>query len=435
MHLQFTVRPNKALGGDIRIPGDKSISHRSIMLASIAAGTTTVDGFLFGADNLATMGAMQALGVKISTNKLENTVTIEGVGKNGLKQAKMPLDMGNSGTAMRLLMGLLAGQEFDTTLVGDESLSVRPMARVATPLAQMGAKINLSEQGSAPITICGGQNLTGIDYLLPMPSAQVKSAILLAGLYATGETRVTQPEVSRDHTERMVQTFSYPVNTTGNKITLSGGGDLTATNIRIPADISSAAFFMVAATISPDSRVVLREVGINPTRIGIINILQSMGANIRLHNSTKFGEEPVADIEITSAELSGVDIDHDLVALAIDEMPIVMIAAANAKGITRIRGARELRVKETDRIMAMAMGLKQLGINCQIYDDGIDIEGGVLTGGHVESYSDHRIAMAFAIAGCAAKRAVTISDCKNVETSFPNFVELAKTLGMNIDSK
>lgn len=431
MHT-FQVQACGALRGEILVPGDKSISHRSMMLSAIANGSSEIEGFLFGADNLATLAAMQHLGIVVHKDEAKGRVTVHGKGLFGLQPSHCTLDMENSGTAMRLLTGLLAGQSFDTTLVGDASLSKRPMARVVDPLKKMGAVITLTEHGTAPVQIHGGHPLQGIQYDLPMASAQVKSALLLAGIYAQGDTVLTEPGITRDHTERMLRAFGYPVQSEGACIRLSGGHALRATAIQVPSDISSAAFFIVAASIVPGSEIVLRNVGINPTRMGIINLLKMMGANLQLFNHQMFGDEPVADIAVKTAKLHGITIPEDQVPLAIDEMPVLMIAAAAARGVTHLSGAEELRIKETDRILAMAEGLKTLGIACAPTADGIIIQGGQLGGGEIDSFSDHRIAMAFAIAGCIAKDAVTINDCQNVQTSLPNFVELSRSLGMNI---
>jgi 3-phosphoshikimate 1-carboxyvinyltransferase len=433
--FEFQVSPTNPLKGEISVPGDKSISHRSIMLASIANGVSEITGFLWGEDNLATLKAFQQMGVNIEVDKQSDKIRLHGVGLQGLKKASEPLDLGNSGTAMRLLTGLLAGQAFNSALIGDESLSQRPMIRVVKPLREMGADIQLSADGTAPIHILGSQKLKGIEYTLPVASAQVKSAILLAGLYAKGETTVIESGVTRDHTERLLQAFQYPIKTNVNRFSVSGPHELTATSFSIPGDISSAAFFLVAASITPGSHILLKNVGVNSTRIGIINVLKMMGAELQLHNQRESANETVADIEVRSAKLHGIDIPEDQVPLAIDEMPVLMIAAACATGITRLRAAGELRVKETDRITAMAVGLKTLGIVCEPKPDGIIIEGGKFQWGTVNSFGDHRIAMAFAVAGCVAMGDVSIQDCENVKTSFPNFVACAKALGFQIEEK
>lgn len=417
--------------GRFRVPGDKSISHRSIMLGALAEGLTEISGFLEGEDALATLKAFRAMGVNI-TNPVDGRVVIEGVGIHGLKAPEAPLDLGNSGTSMRLLSGLLAGQSFDVTLTGDASLTKRPMDRVTQPLALMGADID-SDNGKPPLTTHGQQSLKGIDYLMPMASAQVKSCVLLAGLYAAGKTSVTEPAPTRDHTERMLSGMGYDVERTGETVSLYGGGSLKGTRIDIPADISSATFFMVAASIAPGSDVTLEHVGINPTRVGVINILRQMGADITLLNQRETGGEPVADIQVKHATLRGIEIPESQVPLAIDEFPAIFIAAACAEGTTVLTGAEELRVKESDRIQVMAEGLIALGIDARPTADGIVIEGGVIGSGEVDSHGDHRIAMSFTIAALQAGGTVVVNDCENVATSFPGFVALAREAGMEIE--
>ncbi len=432
--INFMVEPGGNMQGKIRVPGDKSISHRSIMLGSLANGITHVKGFLEAEDALATLQAFRDMGVTIKGPD-NGELTIQGVGLHGLKAPEKPLYLGNSGTSMRLLSGLLAGQSFDSTLTGDESLSKRPMKRVTQPLAEMGAKIATTEQGTAPLHIKGGQSLHGIDYLMPMASAQVKSCVLLAGLYAEGETSVTEPAPTRDHTERMLTGFGYSVTREGNKVTINSGGSLDACDIDVPSDISSAAFFLVGASIAENSEVLLKHVGINPTRTGIIDILKLMGADIEISNQTTVGGEPVADIRVRSSQLKGINIPSDLVPLAIDEFPVLFVAAACAEGQTVLTDAEELRVKECDRIQVMADGLQILGVDARPTKDGMIIQGGKIGGGEVISHGDHRIAMAFAIAGLCADAPITIQDCANVNTSFPPFVQLAASLGLNIESK
>jgi 3-phosphoshikimate 1-carboxyvinyltransferase len=431
--IDYIVSPGGDARGDIRVPGDKSMSHRSIMLGSLADGMTEVTGFLEGEDSLATLQAFRDMGVEIEGPN-EGRVVIHGVGIRGLKAPSKPLDLGNSGTSIRLLSGLLAGQSFDVELRGDASLSGRPMGRVATPLRQMGAVIETDADGTPPLRIKGGQTLKAIDYNMPMASAQVKSCVLLAGLYAEGETSTVEPAPTRDHTERMLRGFGYQVNSEGDKASLCGGGQLTATRIDVPADISSAAFFMVAAAIVPNSDISLRHVGINPTRIGVINILRQMGANIELSNHAEVGGEPVADIRVQYAPLKGINIPEDQVPLAIDEFPVLFIAAACAEGTTILTGAEELRVKESDRIQSMADGLVTLGIDAVATPDGIRIQGGQLGSGEVHSFDDHRIAMAFSIAALRANGAIRIKETNNVATSFPNFIALAKQVGISIES-
>ena len=427
----YIVQPGGSFKGVIRVPGDKSISHRSIMLGSLAEGVTEVTGFLEGDDALATLASFRAMGVQIDGPE-DGQVTVHGVGMHGLKAPKDNLYLGNSGTSIRLLSGLLSGQNFATTLRGDKSLSGRPMRRVTDPLAQMGAVIE-SNDGKPPLTIKAGNKLSGITYTLPMASAQVKSCILLAGLYAQGTTTVTEPAPTRDHTERMLSGMGYKVDVQGDTVSLEGGGKLTATNIDVPADISSASFFMVGAAISEGSDLTLTHVGINPTRIGVINILRLMGADITLSNEGLTGGEPVADIRIKYAPLKGIQIPEDQVPLAIDEFPALFVAAACAEGQTVLTGAEELRVKESDRIQAMADGLQILGIDAKSTPGGIIINGGVIGSGEVESHDDHRIAMSFAIAGLQAGGTIQINDCANVATSFPNFVALANKAGLELD--
>lgn len=427
----FVTEPGGHAKGSIRVPGDKSISHRSIMLGSIAEGTTEVDGFLEGEDSLATLQAFRDMGVVIE-GPSHGHVVIHGVGMHGLRAAPGALYLGNSGTSMRLLTGLLAAQSFDSELTGDESLSKRPMGRVADPLTEMGALISTAENGRPPVRIKGGSPVRGTAYTMPVASAQVKSSLLLAGLYADGETSVVEPAPTRDHTERMLRGFGYEVETEGSRISLHGGGRLQGQKIDVPADISSAAFFMVAASIAPDSDLTLTHVGINPTRIGVVNILREMGADISLLNERVIGGEPVADIQVRSAMLHGIEIPEDQVPLAIDEFPVLFVAAACAEGETVLRGARELRVKESDRIQVMADGLQALGVQAEPTPDGMRIQGGPIHAGEVTSHGDHRIAMAFAVAGLRAEGSIRIHDCKNVATSFPNFIELAHQVGFRI---
>ncbi len=432
--ISFLVQPGGNVAGTIRVAGDKSISHRSIILASIADGITRVTGFLEGEDALNTVAAFREMGVTI-VGPENGELTIYGVGKDGLQAPRKPLYMGNSGTAMRLLAGLLAAQSFDSVLTGDESLILRPMNRVAQPLRSMGGRIATGNGGTPPLKITGSK-LNGVTYEMPMASAQVKSCLLLAGLYAEGETKVIEPAPCRDHTERMLQGFGYQVeiNTENGSAAVIGGAELKATDIDVPADISSAAFFLVAAAITPGSDLTLQHVGVNPTRIGVINILTAMGADIECENERVVGGEPVADLRIRYRELTGLVIAEDQIPLAIDEFPVLFVAAACAKGETILHGAEELRVKESDRIDAMARGLTQLGIDVEAFEDGIKITGGKIGGGAVDSFGDHRIAMAFAVAGLRAESSIEISNCANVATSFPNFVELATSVGMRIET-
>ena len=408
------------------------------MLGAVADGVTRVQGFLAGADALSTCAVFRALGVRIDGPD-EGSLTVHGVGLHGLQPPVAALDCGNAGTAMRLLIGLLAGQRFASRLVGDESLSRRPMRRVTDPLSTMGARFQ-TRDGLPPVDILpASQGLRGVDYRMPVASAQVKSALLLAGLYAKGETRVSEPAPTRDHTERMLRGFGVEVGRTGDTVTLRGGQRLTATEIDVPADISSAAFFLVGASIAPGSDLLLEHVGINPTRTGVIEILRQMGASIEIMNEKEVGGEPVADLRVRSAPLAGIDIDPALVPLAIDEFPALFVAAACARGTTRLTGAGELRVKESDRIAVMADGLRRLGVDAQPTEDGMVIrgaggEGSVFDGGEVESHGDHRIAMAFAVASLRAGAPVRIRDTANVATSFPGFDTLASGVGLSVRS-
>lgn len=437
--LTYTVQPGGRMNGRIRVPGDKSISHRSIMLGSIAEGITEVTGFLEGEDALATLQAFRDMGVVIEGPE-RGRVRVHGVGLHGLKPAPGPLYVGNSGTSMRLLSGILSAQPFDTVMTGDASLTKRPMERIAKPLRLMGADIQTTgERGTPPVSVHGASTaakggLKGIHYDMPVASAQVKSGVLLAGLWADGETSVTEPAPTRDHTERMLKGFGYEVKVQGATASLRGGGKLTATKIDVPSDISSAAFFLVAASIAPNSDLTLEHVGINPTRVGVINILKAMGGNLEVFNEREIGGEPVADIRVRSAQLKGINIPEDQVPLAIDEFPALFIAAACAEGTTVLTGAEELRVKESDRIQVMADGLAILGISAEPTPDGIVIQGGQLGSGEVVSHGDHRIAMSFAMSGLRANGPIVIRDCANVATSFPDFLGLAKRCGLAISA-
>ena len=433
-----TSKATKGLYGNIRVPGDKSMSHRSVMFSSLANGVSKISGLLEGEDVLATLEAFRAMGVQ-AEGPNDGDLTIHGVGMHGLKQPEHDLDMGNSGTAMRLMSGILAAQSFSSKLVGDESLTGRPMRRVTVPLEAMGARCATDDNGCPPIHIRGVETLEPIDYKLPMASAQIKSAVLLAGLYAQGETSVTEPAPTRDHTERMLKAYGYDcetekVNDEVSTIRLTGGGQLTAANIDIPSDISSAAFFMVAASIVPDSVLVLKHVCINPTRTGVIDVLKAMGADIRIIKPRSIGGEPVADIEVHYAGLKGVEIDPKLVPLAIDEFPVICVAAACAEGVTTISGAEELRHKESDRIAAMVKGLRAIGVEVEERKDGMVVTGGMISGGEVETFNDHRIAMSFAVAGGVSEGPIVVKEADHVATSFPNFVELARKAGLNIES-
>ncbi|HEY3307602.1 MAG TPA: 3-phosphoshikimate 1-carboxyvinyltransferase [Desulfuromonadaceae bacterium] len=419
----ITIQPASSIKGDIIVPGDKSISHRSIMLGGIAQGITTVRGFLRGEDNLATMKAFQSMGVKIDDDG--ETLVIHGRGLHGLDEPADVIDCGNSGTTIRLITGLLAGQSFFSVVTGDQYLRKRPMKRVVEPLSRMGARILGREKGSlAPLAISGGC-LNPIGYDSPVSSAQIKSSIMLAGLYAAGETSVREPSLSRDHSERMFRLFGASLEVFNNGVTVRGGVELNGQEINVPGDISSATFFIVAALITSGSELLIRNVGVNPTRTGAIDILKSMGGSIELIDERMVSGEPVADILVRSSQLKGVDIAGSVVPRAIDEFPAICVAAACAEGRTTIRDARELRVKETDRIAAMATNLRQLGVGVNENDDGMDITGvEKLSGGKVKSFGDHRIAMSLSIATLASSSDITVDDTECVATSFPSFFQL-----------
>jgi len=426
--LSATAGP---LHGEVRVPGDKSISHRAVMLAALAEGTSRISGFLEGEDTRATARAFAQMGVRIEAPQ-PNERIVHGVGLRGLRASTAPIDCGNAGTGMRLLAGLLAGQTFPSTLIGDESLSCRPMRRVIEPLAQMGASIEAEQGGVPPLRIAGNRELHGIEYALPGASAQVKSAVLLAGLYAHGDTLVREPHPTRDYTESMLRAFGWPIEFGPGWAKLSGNHRLSAQDIEVPADFSSAAFFIVAATLVPGSEIILRDVGINPRRTGLLHALRAMGADIQGANARAVGGEPVADLVVRHAPLHGIEVPLELVPDMIDEFPILFIAAAAAKGTTRVRGAAELRVKESDRIAVMAKGLRELGIRVEETPDGAVIEGGKFSSGEAESAGDHRCARSFAVAGLMARERVRIRDCANVATSFPGFIDLANGCGFRL---
>ncbi|MEE4161593.1 MAG: 3-phosphoshikimate 1-carboxyvinyltransferase [Woeseiaceae bacterium] len=427
---RFIVNPSRLGGGKVTVPGDKSISHRAVMFGAIADGRTEVRGFLDGEDCLATVAAMAAMGVTVSRPSATELV-IEGVGRDGLAAPAADLDLGNSGTAMRLMTGLLAGQAFDSTLTGDASLSSRPMGRVIRPIEAMGGQI-ASRDGRPPLRVSGGRRLHGIEYALPVASAQVKSAVLLAGLYAEGSTVVTEPAITRDHTERMLRAMGVSVTGRDGRIGLTGGQRLTGTDVSVPADLSSATFVMLAVLLAEDADVLITNVGVNPTRTGVIAILRGMGADIRLERERTLGDEPVADIRVRSGQLEGGAVDPDLVSLAIDEFPALFVAAAAARGETTFSGLAELRVKESDRIAAMASGLRALGVEVRETPDGAIVTGGTFRGGVLDSHGDHRVAMSLALAGTVAEGPVTVNDVAPVDTSFPGFAELMRSLGADI---
>jgi 3-phosphoshikimate 1-carboxyvinyltransferase len=429
---RFVCQPGNAVGGDIAVPGDKSVSHRALMLGGLAKGTTEVTGFLESEDCLATMSALQNLGVRIERHE-QSRVIVHGQGTAALHGPSKRLDMGNAGTAMRLFMGLLAPQSFDATLIGDSSLMRRPMERVAGPLRLMGANIT-TQDGKPPVEIRGNPRLHGIEYTLPMASAQVKSAVLLAGLGAEGRTRVIENAPTRDHTERMLTAFGVKIARDVNSAALEGGQTLRGTRVEVPGDFSSAAFFLVAGALAAKTPLTIRGVGINPTRTGLLDLLRLMGADIRVTEGKTAGDEPVADIEVRAARLKGIEIPEALVPLAIDEFPVLFIAAACARGETVLRGAHELRVKESDRLAVMAEGLGKLGVQHELLPDGIRIQGGAgFSGGVIDSHGDHRIAMAFAVASLRASAPIEIEDVANVATSFPGFVPTARKAGLVLE--
>jgi 3-phosphoshikimate 1-carboxyvinyltransferase len=435
----FFCQPGSVIGGDVRVPGDKSISLRVLLLGSIADGVTHVRGFLESADCLLLLAALRELGVNI-VRQGSSKLVIQGVGAEGLKPASRALDLGNSGAAMRLLTGLLASQSFDSTLIGDASLMRRPMERVAAPLRQMNADV-VTKNGVPPVVIRGGRELRAIEYELPVASAQVKSALLLAALRATGRTRVIEPIPTRDHTERMLRAFGVEVLRTERSVAVEGGQTLTGTTIDVPGDFSSAAFLIVLGVLAAEKGLTLRGVGINPTRMGLLDLLTRMGADIRVRpraasaTAANGSEEPVADIEVRASRLRAITVPESLVVPTIDELPVFFIAAACAEGETLVRGAHELRVKESDRLAAMAQGLGHLGVEHELLADGMWIRGGTgFSGGSVDSHGDHRVAMAFAVASARASGPLEIRDVANVATSFPGFVQTAQGIGLQIEA-
>ncbi len=433
---RYRVACGGSVAGTLSVPGDKSISHRALLLGALADGETEIRGFLAGADCLATMRALEALGVR-TERPAETEVRVHGAGVRGFTAAQAPLDLGNSGTAMRLMMGLLAPQAFDSTLIGDESLMRRPMERVAVPLQMMGARIH-TRQGRPPVRITGTPHLRAIHYSLPVASAQVKSAVLLAGLSAAGRTEITEPAPSRDHTERMLSAFGVEVRRAGRLIAMEGGQRISAAALSVPGDFSSAAFFLVAGCLAAERPLVLTNVGVNPTRTGLLELLERMGADIRVrpHAAGRAGEEPVADLEVRRSPLHGITVPEALVPAAIDEFPVLFIAAACASGETLVRGALELRVKESDRLATMAAGLETLGVEHRLLPDGLWIRGAAqLRGGTIDSGGDHRVAMAFAVAALRARAPLEITDVANVATSFPVFTETARAAGLAVEAR
>ncbi len=420
------VNPVKKVQGVITVPGDKSISHRGVMLGSISKGKSIITGFLLGEDCLSTIKCFRQLGVEV--NQQGNRIEVIGRGTNGLMEPNDVLDAGNSGTTMRLMSGILAGQDFMSVVTGDGSLRKRPMARVSVPLREMGATIDGRENGKlAPLVIRGG-NLKGIDYKLPVSSAQVKSAVLLAGIYADGVTKVTEKVQTRDHTERMLKSFGGNINCEDGYITVKRS-ELEGQEVEVPGDISSAAFFMVAAAAREGSHLVIKNVGLNPTRTGIIDVLMNMGADITLDNIRSSGGEEIGDIVIKGKKLQGTNITKEIIPRLIDEIPVIAVAASMAEGTTRITGAEELKFKESNRITATVDELKKLGVNIKELPDGMEIVGpNKIGGGTVESYDDHRIAMAMAICGLFAEEPVAINDSHCIAISFPEFEDKLKAI-------
>ena len=435
--MNFLIKRGLSLKGEITVPGDKSISHRSIILSSLAEGTSKISGLLEGEDCLATIEIFRNMGIKIVNE--EGVYSIEGTGLRGLEAPQRPLDFGNSGTSIRLCSGILSAQSFKSTLVGDSSLSSRPMQRIVEPLTSMGAKIT-SKNGILPLNISPSDSLKSINYLLPVASAQVKSCIMLAALYAEGTTKIEEVAVTRDHTENMFKHFGIPLkieNSRGKKnISLSKIDCINPTDINICGDFSSAAFFILAALICPKSELLIKNIGINKTRIGLLHALRHMGANIQLINQTD-SIEPTADILVKSSNLKGIILNTNLVANMIDEMPVFFIAAALSDGVTIVKDAKELRAKESDRLQAMADALSSFGVKYDLEEDGIKIYGlgskGVLNSTNINSHGDHRIAMASAIGSLRSENEVSVFDCLNVNTSYPNFIDTCKEIGIEIE--
>ena len=431
----FEAQPARTVSGAAQVPGDKSISHRALMLSGIAEGTSEVTGFLASEDCLATLTAMRALGVCIEQPSATQVV-IRGAGLRGLRGAGHALDMGNAGTAMRLFTGLLAAQDFDSQLIGDASLMQRPMERVAAPLREMGAEVH-TRNGTPPVEIHGGRSLHGIEYRMPVASAQVKSAILLAALYADAPTSVIAPAVNRDHSERMLRNCGVRLDVEGLRTTLHPPARLAGQRFNVPGDFSSAAFFIVAGLLGGTAPgLLIQNVGMNPTRTGLLEVLRAMGGNIEILNPRASGAEPVADLRVHASALRGIVVPEEFVSLAIDELPVLFVAAACAAGETVVTGAAELRVKESDRIAAMSAGMSTLGVAHEVLPDGMRIEGrdvGPAFGaGAVDSFGDHRIAMSFTIASLRAAGTLSIRDVANVATSFPGFVGLARSVGLDV---
>ena len=431
MSEQYIVDPSNNISGTISVPGDKSISHRSLILLSISSGEAKISGLLESDDCLATLKIFRTLGVSIIKN-IDGSYYINGKGAYGLKEASSDLNCGNSGTSMRLLSGLMCGQKFASRLIGDSSLSSRPMKRISSPLGMMGANIKLSKNDTAPINIIPAEKLMPIEYKMPIDSAQIKSSIILASLYTKGKTNIIENVATRDHTENMINYLGGSIENTNNKITINPENKLISKDVDVPGDISSAMFIIVGCLISEKSEVIIKNVGLNNLRTGGIEILKLMGAEIEFSNLKNYGPEKVGDILVRSSKLKGIEIPRKYIASAIDEFPILFIAAASASGKTILKNAEELKYKESNRLSVMSKGLLQCNINNSLYDDGIEITGGKISGATIDSYGDHRIAMAFAIAGLISKDQIIILNTENVSTSFPGFFSLIKDMGLKI---
>jgi len=425
---ELIIEPKKSLNGTVQVPGDKSISHRAIMLGSLADGITRVKGFLMGDDCLSTVKCFREMGVTVEVN--QDVVVVHGKGLHGLNEPEDVLDVGNSGTTIRLMTGILAGQNFTSVVTGDSSIRKRPMGRVTKPLKEMGATILGRQNGElAPLTISSG-NLKPVSYKTPVASAQIKSSILLAGLFANGWTEVIEPEKSRDHSERMLKYFGAEIEEDDLAVRIKGQPNLIAKEVQVPGDISSAAFLLVAGAIVPDSKIVVKNVGINPTRTGIIDVLEEMGAKITiLENAANTGES-LGDLIVESSSLKGIKFGGQLIPRLVDEIPVIAVAAACAEGVTEIRDAAELKVKESNRIEAICQGLQKMGVDIEELPDGLRIKGGkpIKGGVTLDSQGDHRIAMALAVAGLIADKGIIIKNAEAIDVSFPGFKELLDTL-------
>ena len=431
-NLTLIANPTKTISGTVIVPGDKSISHRAIIFSMLCKGRTKIYNLLESEDVKRTIDVSQSLGSNIITNN--QFIDIKGPGIDGISEPKSVLDFGNSGTSLRLFMGILSSQTFTTTLTGDNSLLKRPMERVASPLRLMGANIS-TNNGKAPVTISPPLGtFHGIDYKLDIPSAQIKSAIILASLFCRNKTILHTDTTTRDHTENMLKLFNYPISTSKNSIEVNPGILESPKIIKVPGDFSSASFFIVAALLSEDSRIIIKNVGLNPTRTGLINILRLMGADIQVDITNK-NYEATGDVIVSSSKLMGIKVPNKLISLAIDELPLIFLAAAVASGETIIRNAEELRFKESDRIKSMVDLLKNLSIEVNEYQDGLEIKGGNISGGIINSFGDHRIAMTALVASSIAKEKIEVENCENINTSFPSFITLMNSIGMNIIKK